>query len=150
MRMVLGLRSFTSRSRSAPRMTGIFWSLTMTSTRPRPMMFSASRASVVVCSVYWPRNSMASERRMRSSSSTSSSEGLYGFIGNSSGRGCQAGRGGWVGRRQRQADHELGALARHRGDVDGAAVRLHDLVADRQAQAGALADRLGGEERIED
>ena len=37
-----------------------------------------------------------------------------------------------------------------RGDVDGAVVRGHDGVADRQADAGADAERLGGEERFED
>ena len=35
-------------------------------------------------------------------------------------------------------------------DLDRAAVALDDAVDDRQAEAGALADVLGGEERVED
>src|SRR3546814_1088826 len=35
-------------------------------------------------------------------------------------------------------------------DADAAAVGAHHAVADREADAGALADRLGGEEGIED
>ena len=35
-------------------------------------------------------------------------------------------------------------------DLDRAAVLLDDPVADREAQPGPLADRLGGEERVED
>ena len=35
-------------------------------------------------------------------------------------------------------------------DVDRAAVLLDDPVADREAQPGPFADRLGGEERVED
>src|SRR4051794_37602326 len=48
---------------------------------------------------------------------------------------------------QRQADDEARALAGGRLDPDPPAVRLDDAVADRQAQPGPLADRLGGEER---
>ena len=50
----------------------------------------------------------------------------------------------------RQADCETRTSARHGLDLDRAAVLLDDPVADRQAQAGPLADRLGGEERVED
>ena len=53
---------------------------------------------------------------------------------------------GW----QRQPDGEAGALAGGGLDLDRAAVVLDDAVADRQAQAGPLADRLGGEEGVED
>src|SRR5579872_3932029 len=150
MRMVLGLRSLTSRSRSAPRITGIFWSLTTTCTGSRPTIASAACGSVVACTWYWPRNSMDSERRMRSSSSISSSVGFLYMAMRSLGglRGVLLDRRRLALRRRafhRQADHELGALARHRGHLDAAAVGLHDLVADRQPQAGALADGLGGE-----
>src|SRR5690606_10310223 len=57
-----------------------------------------------------------------------------------SGRGC----------RQRQADDEARADAGSGCDADDAAVLLDDLVRDREAEPGALADRLGREERIED
>ena len=50
----------------------------------------------------------------------------------------------------RQLDRERGALAELGLDLDRAAVALDELVHDRQAEAGALADVLGGEERIPD
>src|SRR6516165_3365132 len=50
----------------------------------------------------------------------------------------------------RQPHGELGELADFALDRDRAAVlQGHDLVADRQAKPGALAGRLGGEERLE-
>src|SRR5258708_6458971 len=50
----------------------------------------------------------------------------------------------------RQADGKLGELAQLAVYRDRAAMLLrHDVVADRQAEPGALAGRLGGEERLE-
>ena len=49
-----------------------------------------------------------------------------------------------------QLDVEGRALPRLGVEPDGALVHLDDAVADRQAQAGALADALGREERLED
>src|SRR3989338_369136 len=53
-------------------------------------------------------------------------------------------------RRQREFDQERSALAGARAAVDGAAVLLDDAVADGQAQAGAPAGGLGGEEGVVD
>ncbi len=56
------------------------------------------------------------------------------------------GRGG-----ARQHDPELGEFAGLGLDLDRAAVLLDDdVVAEREAETGAFAGRLGGEERIED
>src|SRR5687767_9132278 len=52
--------------------------------------------------------------------------------------------------RQRQAHGEDRPAAGRTGGRHLAAVLLHDLVADRQAEPGAFAHGLGGEERIED
>jgi hypothetical protein len=50
----------------------------------------------------------------------------------------------------RQAYRELGELADPAIDGDRPAMLLrHDVVADREAEAGALAGRLGREERLE-
>ena len=52
--------------------------------------------------------------------------------------------------RARQADGEFGELADFAVDRDRAAMLLRDdVVADRQAEPGALAGRLGREERLE-
>src|SRR5437870_12884767 len=51
---------------------------------------------------------------------------------------------------QRDRDREGGASAGRVLRPDLAPVLLHDLVADGQPQPGALADRLGRVERIED
>ena len=51
---------------------------------------------------------------------------------------------------RRQRDLEGGALARVALDEDRAPVLLHDPVRDRQPEPGALADALGGEERVVD
>ena len=48
------------------------------------------------------------------------------------------------------ASRRTSRLSRRAFDVDRAAVVLDDAVADAQPQAGALARRLGGEERVED
>src|SRR4029453_11439943 len=54
---------------------------------------------------------------------------------------------GATGRQQ----HLEAGVARGRGELQVAAVALHhDPPADVEAQAGALADRLGGVERLED
>ena len=50
----------------------------------------------------------------------------------------------------RQLHRERRAALRLRLERDAAAVLLDDRVGDRQPEAGALADLLGGEERIED
>src|SRR5690606_4024144 len=50
----------------------------------------------------------------------------------------------------RQHDAERRALPRRAVHVDAAMVLVDDAVGDRQAQPGAAADRLGGEERVED
>ena len=50
----------------------------------------------------------------------------------------------------RQEDAERGALARFRIHIDEAAGLLDDAIDGRQPKAGALADFLGGEERLED
>src|SRR6188768_4090913 len=50
----------------------------------------------------------------------------------------------------RQEDLEGGAAARRAVDGDVAAALLDDAVHHRQAEAGALAALLGGEERLED
>src|SRR5687768_3555734 len=52
--------------------------------------------------------------------------------------------------RQGQTHRERRAAAGRTLGPDLTAVLLHDLVADRQSEAGAFADRLGREERIED
>src|SRR6266481_2298903 len=50
----------------------------------------------------------------------------------------------------RQADRELGELAKRAVDLDRAAMLLgDDVVADRQAEAGSFAGRLGREEGLE-
>src|SRR6516164_8487477 len=50
----------------------------------------------------------------------------------------------------RQPQCELGEVTEFAIDRDGAAVLLgYDLVADRQSKSGALAGRLGREERLE-
>src|SRR3954447_11444512 len=51
---------------------------------------------------------------------------------------------------RRQADGEPRALAGGRLEVDGPAVVADDPVAHGQSQPRPLADRLGGEERVED
>ena len=58
-------------------------------------------------------------------------------------RAARAGAGG-------KFEDEPGALADHALAVDRAVVLAHDAVGDREAEAGALADRLGGEERVVD
>src|SRR5512139_416713 len=50
----------------------------------------------------------------------------------------------------RQAHREAGAGTGLRVHSDASAMGFDDLVGDRQAEARALADVLGGEERIED
>ena len=53
--------------------------------------------------------------------------------------------------RARQSNGELGELADPAIDGDGAAVLLrHDVIADREAKAGAFAGRLGRKERLEE
>ena len=67
-------------------------------------------------------------------------------------RGRSVDRGGRVAAScgfQGQEDAELGPLAGPALDLDPAAVPGDDPVADREAQAGPLAHRLGGEERVE-
>src|SRR5271165_2653040 len=55
-----------------------------------------------------------------------------------------------LSRSARQINSELGKLAELAVDGDRTAVLLHnDVVADRQAEPGALAGRLGGEKRLE-
>ena len=49
-----------------------------------------------------------------------------------------------------EPDGETAPLARGGLDVDGSAMLADDAVADREAEAGPLAERLGGEERVED
>ena len=49
-----------------------------------------------------------------------------------------------------QPDGEADSFARSGLDLDRASVLLDDAVADRKAEAGPLADGLGGEERVED
>src|SRR6185312_13271047 len=51
---------------------------------------------------------------------------------------------------RRDPDGEAGPLARSGLDLDGPVVLLDDPVADREPQPGPLAQRLGGEERVED
>src|SRR3989442_13157612 len=51
---------------------------------------------------------------------------------------------------ERQPHSELRALARTRLDGDGAAVCFDDAVADRQPAPHVLAERVGGEEGLED
>src|SRR5205085_880131 len=52
--------------------------------------------------------------------------------------------------RRRQPHHEARATDRRRADLDAALVLLDDVAHDRQAEPGALAVGLGGEERLED
>src|SRR5262249_16226648 len=64
-------------------------------------------------------------------------------------------RGGRLGRLglpriERDPDREARAFPRGRLDLDRPAMLLDDPVTDRKAQAGPLADRLGGEEWVED
>ena len=51
--------------------------------------------------------------------------------------------------RARQIDRDGGALAERARDLHGAAGLMREAIDLRQPEAGALADRLGGEERIE-
>ncbi len=51
---------------------------------------------------------------------------------------------------ERNRHFEAGAAVFAAVDGDGSAVLLHDAVAQRQAQSGAVAGLLGGEERVED
>ena len=51
--------------------------------------------------------------------------------------------------RARQVDRDGGALAERAGDLHGAAGLMREAVHLRQSKAGALADRLRGEERVE-
>src|SRR5262249_50355131 len=69
--------------------------------------------------------------------------------------GIRSGMGGLLGERgfghqARQLDHHFGATLRTIGRVNAAAKVLHDAVGDGEAKAKPLADRLGGDERIED
>ncbi|OFW47923.1 MAG: hypothetical protein A3J29_21025 [Acidobacteria bacterium RIFCSPLOWO2_12_FULL_67_14b] len=66
------------------------------------------------------------------------------------GRRRRAGRRHGFGWRGREEDAELGALAVSALDGNRAAALLDDAVHDGQTKAGALAGRLGGEERLED
>src|SRR6476646_1638292 len=50
----------------------------------------------------------------------------------------------------RQGDVESGSTAWAAEDFYGAPVLLNDAVADRKAEAGSFASRLGGEERVVD
>jgi hypothetical protein len=51
---------------------------------------------------------------------------------------------------RRQCNEKTRACAGRGRDANASAVLLDDLEADRQPKSGALADRLGGEEWIED
>ena len=51
--------------------------------------------------------------------------------------------------RARQIDRDGGAVAERAGDLHGAAGLMREAVHLRQSKAGALADRLRGEERVE-
>src|SRR6476659_5418040 len=53
-----------------------------------------------------------------------------------------------LGRRQRKAQREPGALTEAAVAVDGPVVLADDAIGNRQAETGALADGLGREERI--
>ena len=53
-------------------------------------------------------------------------------------------------RRERQGQREARALPDRAVAVNRAVVLAHDAVGDRQAEAGAAADRLGREERVVD
>ena len=68
-----------------------------------------------------------------------------------SGKGCEsgaaAGSGGGVG--ARQINFEGGAGIQFAVNADVAAALADDAVAGGQAEAGALAEALGGEERLE-
>ena len=66
--------------------------------------------------------------------------------------GCEFGGivGVWVGGYQGEPHGEGGALSGFGFDFEGTAVGGDDAVADGEAQAGALADGLGGEEGVED
>src|SRR5690606_4767304 len=55
-----------------------------------------------------------------------------------------------LGLTHRQGDAETRPLAHRAVQVDAAMVLVDDAVGNRQAQPGAAAHRLGGEERIED
>ena len=61
-----------------------------------------------------------------------------------------AGAGGSLPPRHRQLHEERRAASRPRLEPDAPAVLLHDRVGDGQAEAGALADFLRREERVED
>jgi hypothetical protein len=51
----------------------------------------------------------------------------------------------------RQSDPELCELAHSAVNLDGTAMLLrHDVIADREAEAGSLAGRLGSEERLKE
>ena len=62
----------------------------------------------------------------------------------------RSGRGKFGGGIDRQIEREARAAPRRAVDEDASAVGTHDLVREVQAEAGALADVLGREERIED
>ena len=51
---------------------------------------------------------------------------------------------------QREANREAAAASDFAVDIDRATVLAHERIRDRQAKPGALSDRLGREERLED
>jgi hypothetical protein len=64
--------------------------------------------------------------------------------------GVGRGRSQWVETVARRAMRGSRTMNREHRPGDDSAVHLDDPVADRQAQPGPLADRLGREERVED
>ena len=135
-------RTVSGDTRQAPRaarcpvIPGIRWSLI--TTRPPPPA-PGSRAPPRAARRGGPgspwRGGPSSESRTRASSSTMRTVA-------SSVMPLRA--------REREAHREDGAAVRQAVGADLAAVLLDDLVADREPEPGALADRLGGEERVED
>src|SRR3954470_12702466 len=132
-------------SRSVPCMPGIRWSL-ITMASASPLAFSsrivASPSSpddaltIVYDSRYRLRRSRRTAASTCGSSSTTSIAGLF----------TPTLSGGLLGDRQRHA--ELGS-PRRTLDLDVRVVVLDQPLHDFQAQPGALAHRLGGEERLE-
>src|SRR5580765_7348186 len=151
--------SWLRRSSSTPVIPGIRWSVTMTAT-------SGSVARRARASSPWParstRNSAAriasSESSTRGSSSTirivvssTGPPGEYtrrtGFAGR---RSSGPGRPGRTGPSHGQPNREHRAAGGRALSPDLPAVLRDDLIADRETEPRALADGLGGEERIED
>src|SRR3954466_3666349 len=131
-------------SRSVPCMPGIRWSL-ITMARASPLAFSSrivarpSSPDEALTIVYDSRYRLRRSRRTAASTcGSSSTTSIAGLFTATLSRGL----------RDRQRHAELGS-PRRTLDLDIRVIVLDQALHDFQAEAGALAHRLGGEERFE-